>query len=135
MPPTTVEVRFMVAAIGDTKAIRFNAVSDNRRGMVHGLSVDGEPVKTMSSLAQIPIGDASRELIELYREIMMLHLTGQNVPQRNMGFVGTVYSEVISRNKQRREKWEALNVIPMRMGEQNRGVDRRGSVRQQLSAE
>jgi len=97
--------------------------------------VDRQPVDLMSSFGQVLVDDASRELIEFHREVVVLHLAGQNIAQRQMRFVGAENLKMISRNKERCKERKALNVIPMRMREEDGRFDRRGIAGEQFVAE
>src|SRR5260370_27795626 len=52
-----------------------------------------------------------------------------------MTSLGPVNGEVIARHEQRRKKWEALNMIPMRVSKQYRGGDRALGIRDQMVAQ
>ena len=66
---------------------------------------------------------------------MVLHLTRQHIAQGQMRAFRTVNLKVIVGLKQRREKREALNVVPMRVGEKNGGRDRARGAGQQAVAQ
>src|SRR6202030_1668785 len=54
---------------------------------------------------------------------MMLHLARQHIMQRQVSALRPIDPEVIGRCEKRREEREALNVIPMRVSEQDGGRD------------
>src|SRR5258708_39430234 len=111
----------MVAEIKNGSAVGLNAVSQRGRRMIHTLRVNLHSADFVRSLGQVLICDASRQLTQFHGKIVMLHLTGEHVMQRKMTSFGSVNGEVIARNEQRRKKWKALNMIPMRVREQNCG--------------
>ena len=92
--------------------------------MIHLLRPHEHPIDLMATFAQIFIGDSRGQLIEFHGEVMMLHLTRQYIAQRKMRALWAIDSEVIARLKQRREERETLDVIPVRVGEQDGGRDR-----------
>ncbi len=114
----------MIAEIKNGSAVGLNAVSQRGRRMIHTLRAYFHTADFVRSLGQVLIYDTSRELTQFHGKIMVLHLTGEYVMQRKVASFGSVNGEVIARHEQWRKKWKALNMIPMRVREQNRRGDR-----------
>src|ERR1700687_1674564 len=97
--------------------------------MIHTLRANFNSADFVCSLGQVLICDASRELTQFHGKIMMFHLTGKHVMQREVAAFRSVDREMIARHEQRRKKREPLDMIPVRVSEQNRGGDGTGGVR------
>ena len=70
------------------------------------------------SLDQIMVVQRGAQFVELHREIGGLHLAGQCLAQRGTHAARTIDVPLVSGDEYRREKREALNVIPMRVADQ-----------------
>ena len=70
-------------------------------------------------LHQVVISDGRAEFISRDREVRVLHLPRERLPQRLVQSLRPVNIPFVSRHIERCEERYALNVIPMRMTDQN----------------
>ena len=97
-------------------------------GMIHLLRANLQAIDVMSSFRDIAIADARGQLIQLDRKVVMLHLARQDIVQGQVSAVRPVDLEMVGRFEQRSEERETLDVIPMRVREEDGGRDRAAHV-------
>ena len=75
-------------------------------------------------LVQFGVMDSARQILQLHGKVGILHLSCQRLFKTSLKAQRSVDIDFSSRQKSRREKREALDVVPMGMSDQN--VDSRG---------
>src|SRR6185436_18129376 len=103
----------------DRGSIRFEPVAERERGMIEIAGGDLDLVDIERAFDQVVISDRGRELIGRHRKIGVLHLTGQRLAQGLVETLGAIDVPLTARNKQRREERNALDVIPMRVTDED----------------
>src|SRR5207245_8880034 len=73
--------------------------------------------------------------VDLDGEVSELHLAGENFAQRMSAPFGTADRDLVPGNEERGEEGKALDVIPVRVAEQDRCRDGLRGVRHELRAE
>src|SRR6476619_876343 len=84
---------------------------------------------------KIVIMNCSFELIRCYGKISVLHLTSERFAQGLVETLGTVTVPLIARHKKRGEERDALDVIPMRVTDEDMTAQIFGAGRHQTLAE
>ena len=87
--------------------------------MIQILGGDFDIVDIEGALDEVVIANLSPELIEWDGEIGILHLAGQGFTQGLAEALRAVYVPFVPGHKKRSEEWDALDVIPMRMTDQD----------------
>jgi hypothetical protein len=80
---------------------------------------DFDIVDIEGALNEVVIANPGSALIERDGEIGILHLPGQNFTQGLAEALRAVYVPFGTGYKKRSEEWDALDVIPMRMADQD----------------
>src|SRR5262249_23209306 len=127
-------VGLMIGAIYNGRAIRLEPVSERQRRMVQVMSGDFDVVDIEGTFDKLVIMNCSSELIRCYGKISVLHLTSERFAQRLVETLGTVDVPLIAGHKERSEEWDALDMIPMRMADQDVAAQALGAARHQLWA-
>jgi len=109
--------------------------AERHRRVMEVLRDDPRAADLVRALAELPEGDGGRQLADLDGEIGELHLAGQHVAQRTAAALRTADRDPASGNEERREEGKALDVIPVRVAEENRRRDGRGRLRRERGAE
>ena len=97
------------------------------------MSGDFDVVDIEGAFDKIVIMNCSSELIRCYGKISVLHLTCERFAQGLVETLGTVDVPLIARHKKRGEEWDALDMIPMRMADQDVAAQALGAARHQLN--
>jgi len=84
------------------------------------------------ALNEVVIANLGSALIERDGEIGILHLPGQGFTQRLAEALGAVYVPFVAGRKKRTKEWDALDMIPMRMADQDVAAQPLGAARHQL---
>ena len=124
----------MIDQIHHRRAVDFDSIAHGHRRMVQELSHDARSADRMDTLGQVVICDGGRQLIQVDREIRELHLAGQHVMQRRTAAFRTIDRNRVSFDECRDEERKPLDMIPVRMPEENVGVDRLLALCHQLAA-
>lgn len=80
---------------------------------------DPRAADCVNALGQVVVGDRGRQLVQLDGEVGELHLAGQHVMQRAAAAFRAIDCDGVPFDKGRAEERKALNVIPVRMSEEN----------------
>src|SRR5262249_60228418 len=94
-------------------------IAERERGMVEIARRHLDVVDLEGALDQVVIADRGAELVECDREITVLHLPGERFAQGLAESFGAINVPFVARLEQRREEWNALDVIPMGMTDQD----------------
>jgi hypothetical protein len=98
------------------------------------MSGDLDVVDIEGAFNKIVIMNCSFELIRRYGKISVLHLTGERFAQGLAETFGTVDVPLIARHKKRGEERDALDVIPMRVTDEDVTAQAFGAGRHQILA-
>ena len=96
------------------------------------MSGDFDVVNLERAFDKIVIMNCSSELIRCYGKISVLHLTCERFAQGLVETLGTVNVPVIASHKKRGEERDALDVIPMRVTDEDMTAQALGAARHQL---
>jgi hypothetical protein len=112
-------VRFVVTGIHHRYPIGLQPITERERWMIQILGGDFDIVDIEGALDEVVIANLSPELIEWDGEIGILHLAGQGFTQGLAEALRAVYVPFVTGHKKRSEEGDALDVIPMRMTDQD----------------
>jgi hypothetical protein len=87
--------------------------------MIQIVGGDFDIVYIEGALNEVVIANLGSALIERNGEIGVLHLPGQGFTHGLAEALRAVYVPFATGHKKRSEKWDALDVIPMRMADQD----------------
>ena len=76
---------------------------------------------------ELRVVNAAGKVLKLYREIRILHLAGKRIFQTSLKRYGAVYVQLGSRKKGWSKEGKPLDVIPMRMSDQEMDAMRGGA--------
>src|SRR4029450_1609499 len=125
----------VVAQVHYRRAVRFDAVAQRHRRMMEILRNDPRTADVVRSFSELPEVDGGRKLADLDGEVRELHLTGKNFGQRMSAPFWTADGDLVPGNEERGEEGEALDVIPMRVAEQDHRRDGLRGVCHELRAQ
>src|SRR5262245_64003812 len=125
----------MVAAIDNCRAIRLEPVSQRQRRMVQVMSDDFDVVDVEGAFDKIMIANCSSELIRRDGKVGVLHLTGERFAHGLVKTLGTVNVPLVARYEERGEERDPLNVIPVRVADEDMTAQSFGAARHQILAE
>src|SRR5438045_2473614 len=117
-------VRFVVASIDHAGAAHLQPIAESEGRMVQVARSDADVIDLETTLDEVMKKDAGTELIECDREVNVLHLSGKRVAKRLAETGRPIDIPVTPGNKQRRKKRKSLDVIPMRVTEQDAATQR-----------
>src|SRR5262245_580486 len=98
------------------------------------MSGDFDVVDIEGTFDKIVIMNCSSELIRCYGKISVLHLTSERIAQRLVETLRIVNGPLIAGHRERNEEWYALDLVPMRMADQDVAAQALGAARHQLLA-
>ena len=81
---------------------------------------------------KLVIADLGSALIKRDGEVRILHLSGQGLTQGLAEALGAVYVPFVAGRKKWIKEWDALDMIPMRMADQDVAAQALGAARHQL---
>src|SRR6266581_9064894 len=87
--------------------------------MIQIVGGDFDIVDIKGALNEVVIANLGSALIQREGEIGILHLPGQGFTQGWAEALRAVYVPFVAGHKKRSEEWDALDVIPMRMADQD----------------
>ncbi len=117
-------VRFVVTSIDHAGAAHLQPIAEGEGRMVQVARGDADVIDLETTLDEVMKKDAGTELIECDREVNVLHLSGKRVAKRLAETGRPIDIPVTPGNKQRRKKRKSLDVIPMRVTEQDAATQR-----------
>src|SRR5262245_28814818 len=125
-------VGLMIGKIYNGCAISLEPVSYRQRRIVQVMSGEFYFVNFERAFDKIVIMNCRSELIRCYGKISVLHLTCERFAQGLVETLGTVDVPVIASHKKRGEERDALDVIPMRVTDEDMTAQALGAARHQL---
>ena len=116
-------VRLVIGRVHEGGAVRLEAVAERDPGVIEisGGGVDGTQLE--GALAQVMVANRGAHLAERHREIGVLHLPGERLLEPPATAARRVDVPLVARDEQRREEGEALDVVPMRVADQEVAPD------------
>ena len=99
------------------------------------MSGDFDVVDIEGAFDKIVVMDCSSELIRCYGKISVLHLTSERFAQGLVETLGTIDVPLIARHKKWSEERDALDVIPMRVTDEDVTAQALGTGRHQFLTE
>jgi hypothetical protein len=112
-------VRFVVTGIHERYVVGLQPITERERWMIQIVGGDLDIVNIEGALNKVVIANPCCALIERDREIGVLHLPGQGFTQGLAETLRSVYVPFVTGHKKRSEEWDTLDVIPMRMADQD----------------
>jgi hypothetical protein len=109
----------MIRCINDSRTLGLKPVCKRQRRVIQVLGPDGRVSDAKVSFDQFMVSDICAELIQLHREIGVLHLAFESVAQRVAHSLRRVNIPRIARREEWSEEGYALDVVPMRMADKN----------------
>ena len=110
---------FVVTGIHHRYPVGLQPITERERWMIQIAGGDLDILDIEGALNEVVIANRGSALIERDGEIGILHLPSQGFTQRLAEALGAVYVPFITGHEKRSEKWDALDVIPMRMADQD----------------
>jgi hypothetical protein len=112
-------VGLVVTGIHHRYPVGLQPITKRERWMIQIVGGDFNLVDIEDALNEVVIANLGSALIERDGEIRILHLPSQGFPQGLAEALRAVYIPFVSGHKKRSEEWDALDVIPMRMADQD----------------
>src|SRR5262245_34748463 len=109
----------VIRCINDRRPLGLKPVTKRQRGMIQIARPDRGIGDPKGSFYQLMIANLRAELVQLYREIGILHLAFESVAQRLAHSLRGVNVPLIASGKERSEERNTLDVVPMRMANKN----------------
>src|SRR5262245_28701 len=110
--------RFVIRDVHHRGSTAGNAVRDRWRRVVQILRFDQDFTNPKEPFLQFREMNSAGEVMQLYREVGVLHLSGQRVFKTSLKPGRSVDVQFCARKKSRSEERETLNVIPMSVADQ-----------------
>jgi hypothetical protein len=109
----------VVTGIHHRYPVSLQPITERERWMIQIAGRDFDIVDIEGALDEVVIANLGSALIERDREIGILHLPGQGFTQGLAEALRAVYVPLVTGQKKRSKEWDALDVIPMRMADQD----------------
>src|SRR6266849_7554407 len=118
-------MRLVVRGIDDGHAVGFEFITERQRRVMQVLRGDVDVADLQRPLHEIMVVQRGAKFLETDRKIRGLHLSGQRLAQRRADAARTIDMPLVTTDEERCKKGKALNMIPMRMPDQDVAVERR----------
>src|SRR5262245_46761517 len=128
-------MRFVIRCIDDRRTLGLKPVSKRQRRVIQIAGPDRGVGDPKGSFYQLMVSDLCAELVQLYRAVGILHLAFESLAQGLVHAFGRVKVPLIASSKERSEKRDALDVVPMRMADKDVPLKRRPLSREQMLPE
>src|SRR5262245_5383222 len=125
----------MIAAIDKCRAIRLQPVSLRHRRRCRVRIDDFGVVEVEGAFNKDVIANCSSELIRGDGKVGVLPLTGECFAHGLIKTLGTVNVPLVARYEERGEEWDPLDVIPVRVADEDMTAQSFGPARHQILAE
>ena len=110
--------RLVVGDVGDARAVAGHAVGDGGRGVIQVLRLDQHLAHAKESLVELVEVDARAQVAQLHREVRVLHLARHRLLEPALEAHRRVDVQLGSGQERRDEEGEALDVIPVRVADE-----------------
>jgi len=128
-------MRLVIRCINDRRTLGLKPVTKRQRGVIQVAGPECDVSDPNGTFYQLMVSDLCAELVQLYREVGILHLAFESVAQRLAHSLGGVKVPLIASRKERLEERDALDVVPMRMADENVPLKGRRLSRKQMLPE
>src|SRR6266446_2950378 len=125
-------VGLVVTGIHHRYSVGLQPITERERWMIQIMGGDFDIVDVEGALNEVMIANPGSALIKSDGEIGVLHLPGQGFTQGLPEALGAVYVPFVAGRKKRTKEWDALDMIPMRMANQDVAAQALGAARHQL---
>ena len=112
-------VRFVVTGIHHRYPVGLQPIAKRKRRMIQIAGGDFDIVDIEGAFDKVVIANLGPALIERNWEIGVLHLPGQSFTQGLAEALGAVNVPFVAGHEKRLKEWDALDMIPMRMADQD----------------
>src|SRR5437764_12674851 len=109
-------VRFVVSGVDDGCPAHVEAIAQRQRRMVQVASCDAPTVEVKGALNEVVEANGRPKLLQGERKVRVLHLSSQSLLQAFPQSSRSIDIPGVAREKERPKKRKALNVFPMRVG-------------------
>src|SRR5262245_41197634 len=122
-------MRLVINRVHDRDTVRLETIPERERRMIEVLGDDAGAGDRELALHEIVKPDGRVELFQRHREIGPLHLAGEGRLELLASAAGTstargIEIPLVPGGEERREEWKALDVVPMRVGNQQVALQR-----------
>lgn len=118
-------VRFVIGRINNHCPTGLKPVSERERWMIEVARSDGDIVDLKRTLDEFMVADFGAKLVELNRKVSILHLPRESVAQRFAHAFRSVDVPLAAGRKEGSEEGNALDMVPVRMTDQDMTTRRR----------
>ena len=108
----------MITGIHDHDAIDLEAIAKCQSRVVQIPRLDIDLAEPERALDEIMIAGRGAKVLQTDRKVGLLHLPGESIAQGVAEAVGPVDVPFIAGHEQRREEWQALDVVPVGVTDQ-----------------
>ena len=112
-------VRLVVGGVDEARAVGLDAIAERQRRMVHVVRPDAHVVDLDLAFDQVVVAHPGRELLDRHREVGVLHLARERLADRRPEAARTVDVPLEIGVEQRRQKRQALDVVPVRVADED----------------
>ena len=112
-------MRFVIGRIDQARPVRLKSIHNSECWMVQIVRLDADILDEKSALDDFVKVHVRGESIQRDRKVRIVHLRAENVAERLVQPSGSVDVPLVSRHEERREKWQPLNMVPVRVRDQN----------------
>ena len=129
-------VRFVIGRVHHGRSVCLEPISETQRRVIEVLRRHGDVTDLDDAFDEIVVVDSGSHLVGGDREVRILHLACQRVPDRVAQSARPVDVPGVPGSEQRGEERDPLDVVPVRVTDQQVTVDRRPTCRlDQMPAE
>src|SRR5262245_34008202 len=111
-------VRLVIGSVDHRHTAYFQPVTQRKSGVVQVTGGDLNSAEVKGAFAKLVIADRGAELAKRYREIRVLHLPCEGILQALPQTLRRVDVKFVSLDEERRKKGKTLDVVPVRVSEQ-----------------
>src|SRR5215475_13672710 len=116
-------VRFVVSRVDDGCSTHVEEIAQRQRRMVQVACCDLPTVEVKGALTEVVEVNSRPKLLQGYRKVRVLHLASQGLLQAVAQSSWSIDIPGVARYKERRKKRKTLDVIPMRVGDEQVPID------------
>ncbi len=128
-------MRLVVGGVDERRAVGLDPVAERQRRVVHVVGGDADVVDLDAAFDQVVVADLGGELLDRDRKIGVLHLARERLADRRPEAARSVDVPLEVPLEQRRQERQALDVVPVRMADEDMTPARPVRLREQRLAE
>jgi hypothetical protein len=125
----------MVRRVHQADPIGLEPIPERQRRMVQVLGGDADAAHGENSLDEIMVTNRGAQVLEAHGEVRVLHLPPEGILQLLVHTPWPVDVPLALGSEEGREEGEALNVVPVRVADEDMSTQRSGSPREERFAE